>query len=190
VRKDLESTRLSVAYYYTDIKDFIVGTRTGRIVDGSQEVTKTNGGEGYVSGFEFEIQQGLTEHLSLFGWMSWQDGDLERDGVLEPMSRIMPLTAEAGVRWSPCEAVWVELLAYGSAQQDLLPLRDQLDTERIPPGGTPGYVIGTLRGGYDLGNGLSLTAALENFTDEAYRVHGSGINGPARNFILAADWRF
>lgn len=190
VRKDHESTRLSVAYYYTDIKDFIVGTRTGRIVDGSQEVTKTNGGDGYVSGFEFEIQQGLNEHLSLFGWMSWQDGDLESDGVLEPMSRIMPLSAEAGVRWTPCGAVWVELLAYGSARQDLLPLRDQLDTERIPPGGTPGYVIGTLRGGYDLGNGLSLTAALENFTDEAYRVHGSGINGPARNFILAADWRF
>jgi hemoglobin/transferrin/lactoferrin receptor protein len=190
VRKDLETTRLSVAYYYTDIKDFIVGTRTGRIVDGSQEVTKTNGGEGYVSGFEFEIQQGLSEHLTLFGWMSWQDGDLEQNGVLEPMSRIMPLTAEAGVRWTPCEAVWVELLAYGSAEQDLLPLRDQLDTERIPPGGTPGYVIGTLRGGYDFGNGLSLTAALENFTDEAYRVHGSGINGPARNFILAADWRF
>jgi outer membrane receptor protein involved in Fe transport len=68
--------------------------------------------------------------------------------------------------------------------------RNQLDVERIPPGGTPGYVIGTVRGGYDLGNGLSLTAALENFTDEAYRVHGSGINGPERNFIFGAEWTF
>lgn len=190
VRKELETTRLSAAYYYTEITDFIVGTRTGRIVDGSDEVTKTNGGEGYVSGVELEIRQGLTENLTLFGWLSWQDGDLEQDGVREPMSRIMPLTAEAGVRWTPCDAAWIELLAYGSAEQDLLPLRDQLDVERIPPGGTPGYVIGTLRGGYDLGNGLTLTAALENFTDEAYRVHGSGINGPERNFIFGAEWRF
>ncbi len=190
VRKDLESTHLSAAYYYTEITDYIVGKRTGRIVSGANEVTKTNGGEGYVSGVELEIEQGLTENLTLFGWLSWQDGDLEKDGVREPMSRLMPLTAEAGVRWSPCDRAWVELLAYGAAEQDLMPLRDTLDTERIPPGGTSGYVIGTLRGGYDLGNGLTLTAALENLTDEPYRVHGSGINGPERNFILGAEWKF
>lgn len=190
VRNELETTRLSAAYFYTEITDYIVGTRTGRIVDGSDEVTKTNGGEGYVSGVELEIEQGLTENLTFFGWLSWQDGDLEQGGVREPVSRLMPLTAEAGVRWTPCESAWVELLAHGSAEQDLLPLRDQLDVERIPPGGTPGYVIGTLRGGCDLGNGFTLTAALENFTDEAYRVHGSGINGPERNFILGAEWRF
>ncbi|MCB1205823.1 MAG: TonB-dependent receptor [Verrucomicrobiae bacterium] len=190
VRRDLEDTRLSLAYYHTDIKDLIVGNRTGRIVDGSQEVTKINGGEGYVNGFEFEIEQGLTEELTLFGWLSWQDGDLESGGVREPLSRIMPFSAEAGIRWQPCDDAWVELLAYGAAKQDLLPARDTLDTQRIPPGGTSGYVIGTVRGGYELGNGLTLTAALENFTDESYRVHGSGINGPERNFILGVEWKY
>lgn len=190
VRREEERTRASASWFYTDIEDFIVGTRTGRIVDGSNEVTKINGGNGYVSGVEMEIEQGLTETLTLFGWWSWQDGDLEANGLREPVSRLMPFTAEAGIRWTPTDDVWVELLAYGAAQQDLLPARDVLDTERIPPGGTPGYVIGTVRGGYDLGNGLSLTAALENFTDEAYRVHGSGINGPERNFIFGAEWKF
>lgn len=190
VRKELETTRVSAAYYYTEITDYIVGTRTGRIVDGSQEVTKTNGGDGCVSGFELEIEQDLTGTLTLFGWMSWQDGDLEQGGVREPLSRLMPLTAEAGVRWTPCDDVWVELLAYGAAAQDQLPARDVLDVERIPPGGTPGYVIGTLRGGCDLGEGLALTAALENVTDEAYRVHGSGINGPERNVVVGVEWRF
>lgn len=190
VRRKLGGTRLFMSYYYTDIKDLIVGTRTGRIVDGSLEVTKINGGEGYVNGFEFEIEQGLAEAVTLFAWLSWQDGDLEANGIREPVSRIMPFTAQAGVRWTPAEGAWVELLAYGAAEQDRLPARDALDTQRIPPGGTPGYVIGTLRGGCDLGNGLALTAALENLTDESYRVHGSGINGAARNFILGAEWRF
>lgn len=190
VRREEDRTRASASWFHTDIEDYIVGTRTGRIVDGSNEVTKINGGNGYISGVEMEIENGLTDNLTLFGWWSWQDGDLEANGLREPVSRIMPFTAQAGIRWTPTDDIWVELFAQGASEQDLLPLRDTLDTERIPPGGTPGYVIGTVRGGYDLGNGLSLTAALENFTDETYRVHGSGLNGPERNFIFGAEWRF
>jgi len=191
VRGQSKRTRASATWFHTEIEDLIVGTRTGRIVDGSDEVTKINGGDGYVSGVEMEIEQGLTDQLTLFGWLSWQDGDLESGGLREPMSRLMPFTAEAGVRWENPEGdVWVELLAYGSGAQDKLPTRDLFDTDRIPPGGTPGYVIGTLRGGWQLGNDLTLTAVLENFADEAYRVHGSGINGPERNFIFGAELRF
>lgn len=191
LRREVGRNRSSLSYYYTDIENLMVGTRTGRIVDGLAEVRKTNDGEGYVSGIEWEMQQGLTEQLTLFGWLSWQDGDLVQGGLREPLSRIMPFTAEAGIRWENGEGdVWVELLAYGATSQTDLPLRDQLDTDRIPPGGTPGYVIGTLRGGVEVCEGFTITAALENFTDEAYRVHGSGINGPERNFIIGAEWRF
>ncbi|MEQ1841255.1 MAG: TonB-dependent receptor, partial [Verrucomicrobiales bacterium] len=189
IRRGNEKTRASAAWFYTDIEGLIVGTRTGRIIDGANEVTKINGGDGHVSGVELEIEQDLTGQLTLFGWMSWQDGDLETGGIREPMSRLMPFTAEAGIRWENTDGdVWVELLAYGADKQDKLPARDLLDTERIPPGGTPGYLIGTLRGGWELNKGLTLTAALENVTDEIYRVHGSGINGPERNFILGAEW--
>jgi len=41
-----------------------------------------------------------------------------------------------------------------------------------------------------MNDGLTLTAGLENFTDEAYRVHGSGINGAGRNVLVGAEWRF
>ena len=41
-----------------------------------------------------------------------------------------------------------------------------------------------------MNDGLTFTAGLENFTDEAYRVHGSGINGVGRNFIFGAEWKF
>jgi len=191
IRRGNEKTRASAAWFYTDIEGLIVGTRTGRIIDGANEVTKINGGDGHVSGVELEIEQDLTGQLTLFGWMSWQDGDLETGGIREPMSRLMPFTAEAGIRWENTDGdVWVELLAYGADKQDKLPARDLLDTERIPPGGTPGYLIGTLRGGWELNKGLTLTAALENVTDEIYRVHGSGINGPERNFIFGAEWTF
>lgn len=191
LRAEREKTRASVAYYYTEIEGLIVGSRTGRIVDGAFEVTKMNGGDGYVHGVEVEAEQGLTDELTLFGWLSWQDGDLETGPVREPLSRLMPFTAEAGLRWSGGDGTLrLEILAVGSDRQDHLPLRDQLDTQRIPPGGTPGYVIGTVRGAWQVQEDLTLTAGLENFTDEAYRVHGSGINGVGRNFLFGAEWKF
>lgn len=191
LRAERERTRASLSYYYTDIEGLIVGTRTGRIVDKAFEVTKKNGGDGYVHGFEFEAEQGLSDDLTLFGWLSWQDGDLVIDTVREPISRLMPFTAEAGLRWTGLDGrLRLELLAIGAVRQDHLPLRDQLDTQRIPPGGTPGYVIGTMRGAWQMNDGLTFTAGLENFTDEAYRVHGSGINGAGRNFVFGAEWKF
>ena len=52
----------------------------------------------------------------------------------------------------------------------------------------------TFTGAYGAGwrpmKGFSLTGAIENLTDEDYRIHGSGLNEAGRNFILAADWRF
>jgi hemoglobin/transferrin/lactoferrin receptor protein len=37
---------------------------------------------------------------------------------------------------------------------------------------------------------MTVIAAVENLTDEDYRIHGSGLNEPGRNFIIGADLRF
>ena len=48
----------------------------------------------------------------------------------------------------------------------------------------------TVRGGWRVWKGLTLIGAIENLTDEDYRIHGSGQNEPGRNFVISADWRF
>ena len=73
---------------------------------------------------------------------------------------------------------------------DRLSADDERDTQRIPPGGTPGYAVLTLRGGTTVLEGLDLTLALENVADEDYRIHGSGVNEPGRNLVLQAEWTF
>ena len=35
-----------------------------------------------------------------------------------------------------------------------------------------------------------VTAAIDNLTDEDFRIHGSGVNEPGRNFLIAGDFRF
>ncbi len=68
--------------------------------------------------------------------------------------------------------------------------RDQADTQRIPPGGTPGYTVIGVRGSWEPYPGVELFAGVENLTDRDYRVHGSGSNEPGVNFVAGFDWRF
>ena len=103
----------------------------------------------------------------------------------------MPPTAEIGVRWQTESArYWCELEGDFAAEADKLSVEDKLDTQRIPPDGTPGYAVCHLRIGARLTSTLELNLALENILDEDYRIHGSGVNEPGRNLILTAVCSF
>ena len=109
----------------------------------------------------------------------------------DTLGRRMPLTGEAAVRWQPAGgSFWLEAVVDAAEKATELSADDARDTQRIPPGGTPGYAVLTLRGGIDLLEDLALTVALENVTDEDYRIHGSGVNEPGRNLVVQADWTF
>ena len=85
---------------------------------------------------------------------------------------------------SPDQRWWVEGRITAAARQDELSARDQGDTQRIPPGGTPGYLVASVHAGVQVTENLQLNAALENITDEDYRIHGSGVNQPGISAII------
>jgi outer membrane receptor protein involved in Fe transport len=60
---------------------------------------------------------------------------------------------------------------------------------RIPKGGTPGWMIVNLMAGYDA-KYFSVNAVAQNLTDKDYRTHGSGINGVGRSLWLTLTGRF
>lgn len=186
-----------IAGYYTWIEDLIVRAPTGETVDELQEVTKKNAGEGYVAGVELTLGWQVAEdwHLRLSG--SWMEGQADAYPTSDPLavrdyvSRLMPLTGQAAVRWQPAgEAYWLEAVVDAAEKADRLSADDERDTQRIPPGGTPGYAVLTLRGGATVLDDLLLTVALENVADEDYRIHGSGVNEPGRNLVVQAEWTF
>jgi hemoglobin/transferrin/lactoferrin receptor protein len=51
-------------------------------------------------------------------------------------------------------------------------------------------MVFTARAGWQINKQATLTAAVENIADKDYRIHGSGVNEPGRNFIMAVDVRF
>lgn len=186
----------SLAYFYTDISDLIVRRPTGRVIGGSNEVSKANAGDGFVHGVEFGGEWQLSPQWSLFGNVTWMEGEADafgRSGASqrEPLSKIQPITGTGGIRWTQTGGnVWVELVCTATDRADRLSSGDLSDTQRIPPGGTPGYTLLSLRSGWQVNDHITVLATLENLLDEDYRVHGSGSNEPGFGATLGVKVTF
>jgi len=196
VKTRYETFTAELAYFYTFIEDMIVRQPTGAIVSGANEVTKRNGGDGFVHGVELSSTWQFHPQLAVFGWATWMEGETDGYPTSAPttreeyLSRVMPLTGELGLRWdSPQRKFWAEFVTVVADAQAKLSSSDKGDTQRIPPGGTPGYGVLTVRGGWRINDHVHLSAALENILDKDYRIHGSGLNEPGRNFVVAANIR-
>ncbi len=185
------------AYFYTFIRDMIVRTPTGDMIEGERVVTKANSGDGFVHGVECDVSFKLIPEVSIGVSGSWLHGEADTyptaapDKVREPLDRLMPFMIGAVATWAPRGGrFWAESVVTMAGKQDDLSTRDAEDTQRIPPGGTPRYVVVTLRGGLRIGERLAVSAAVENVFDEEYRIHGSGQNEPGRNLILGLNWGY
>lgn len=198
VKLAYERFAAEVAYFYTFMDELIVRVPTGATTaNGDLIVNKENSGQGYVHGVELSGSVKLHRDWSVWANFTWMRGELDApavaggEDVTEPVSRLMPTTVNAGLRWThPKGRVWTEFATTFAEKQDRLASNDIRDTQRIPVGGTPGYGVYHLRVGYRPCPKATISAALENLTNEDYRIHGSGVNEPGRNFVLTAELQF
>ncbi|MCX6854836.1 MAG: TonB-dependent receptor [Verrucomicrobia bacterium] len=194
-RWERDAAHFGLNLFYTQMRDLIVRTPTGKVINGETEVTKTNGGTGYLMGIELDAAAPITQQLSLYGNFAWTDGEEESKDVngrqiKEATNRLIPWTANAGLRYQFNDAIWVAFELEAAAKVDKLSTTNRLDTERIPPGGTPSYAVLHLRAGWRVNDHLTFNGAIENLTNKEYRNHGSGINQPGLNFVVAATLSF
>ncbi len=102
-----------------------------------------------------------------------------------PLSKVPPLNGTFEARWRDLHSgVYAAAAMRWARTQDRLSPADYSDA-RIPLGGTPGYTVFDLRAGWRTDQWL-LSLVFENIFDNAYRVHGSSINGPGRGVIASA----
>nr|HPI33309.1 TonB-dependent receptor [candidate division Zixibacteria bacterium] len=184
-----------VAVFYTAIRDLIIRVPTGEMLEDNYVVTKRNAATGYVTGLEARAAVYLGAGLTVAAGGAWIDGRADSyptssgEEAREPLDRLMPpeFTCEAVWR-SADRRMWAggELTVAG--RQDNLSAADRQDTQRIPPGGTPGYAVVQVRAGVKVGRAVTVSAALDNVFDAAYRIHGSGVNEPGRNLAVSLTW--
>jgi outer membrane receptor protein involved in Fe transport len=194
----------SAFYHRSSLNDLLVRTRSqaGGLSffdlngNGAQEggepnvLKKENLGEARISGWELDLAYTPAGGVTLFGNYARTEG---RDLVLDtPLSRIPPGFGTLGARVARRAirgAPWVELIYTFAGDQRELSAADVADS-RIGPGGTDGFGVLRLRGGFAVGTRFRASLAVENLTDERYKYHSSGIDRPGRQFVLGAEYRF
>ena len=196
--------RFTTSFYHTWIQDMIVRSP----VESGQSNTLKSNGDGYLQGIELEVAYDWTPSWNSTLSFSWMDGEVEQlldnnssgtvaiEGrnytpVDRTTTRLMPVQTQLITSYRPDGSPWMgelSILAVGEA--DKLSLKDETDKSRIPVNGTPGYVLVGLMCAYEWNESSSISLAIENIEDIDYRVHGSGLNGPGRNFVLTYSQNF
>ena len=199
-----DSWKWEASYYYTWITDMIVRSP---IESGKSDVLKANA-NGFIHGLEIQVGHAWSSSWSSQFRISLMDSEVEQlldnnaagsisidgrnyDPIKRATTRLMPPQFHFVTRYAPPKSNWwgdISILAVGKA--DDLSLKDETDSSRIPPNGTPGYALVGISGGRQWGEGSSVFLAVENLGDVDYRVHGSGLNGGGRNFIFSFSRSF
>lgn len=155
---------------------------------GEQSVfQRKNIGKARIQGVEAEGQIQILSTWTVLGNLAWIRGDNLVNNT--PLRRIPPIKGKFGIEWRLKKNLWVECYNLFATKQDRLAPGDQTDP-RIPIGGTPGFLTYNIRGGLDLNRFGNVTVSWENITDKAYRLHGSGIDGPGINLVVGYELTF
>lgn len=181
----------SVALFRSDLADLVDRVPSqylgSPIYEGQRVFQRANVGRAYIQGAEAWLEFGLGERVSLLVTSAYTFGAIKGSGV--PVRRIPPVHGDVVLRVQP--GMRLDLLAelrYAGAQRRLAP--GDLADHRIDPAGTPGFRVVNLRVSQRLSGNVRALAGFENVFDSAYRVHGSGIDGPGRQAWLAARLSF
>jgi len=194
VKANFDKLRGQAFYYWNNLENLIAREQISTIPDPLDPTStiavlqRRNVGQAEIHGFELAGEYLMTPRWSLYGnfWTTY--GQNLSDN--EPLSRIPPAQGIFGLRWrSPKHRNWFELYAWIAQPQRRLSARDQRDS-RIPDGGTPGYETINIRTGWELCRHQRISIGIENIFNEAYRVHGSGVDGPGISGHFAYERKF
>jgi len=185
--------KLSASAYSTRIHDLLGsadaeynGSGTIQINESMYKVkTKKNIGQAFIRGFEIAVNYNFFRKLNLRANFTHTYG--QNSTLTEPVGGIPPAYGLIGLNWQTTSC-FCDLYCRFARKQTRLSADDR-DDPRIPIGGTPGWQTLNFRSGLELTQYLFLQLAIENIFDLNYREHGSGVNGPGRNFILSLRFK-
>ena len=190
LKQDGPRWRWQIVEFWTSIHDYITRipvNNLGQLDLTSNTFIRTNT-QAYINGTELSGELLLAGGWSSYGNFWYTYG---QDRVLnEPVSRIPPAQGILGLRWrNESHTRWWDLYTWMVNRQDRYAFVNTRDA-RFPVGGTPGYATLNLRSGRTLGARRQHRVSwnIENLTNKAYRVLGSGVDGPGVNGIFTWEY--
>lgn len=193
---------LDIATYYTYLedalvrKDFSLNGETEIVYNGELSNVQAiqNASEARIYGLEVGAQYKFNDGLKLNMQYNIVKGTEARDGIDVPVRHVAPSFGTTHFIWEKDKLtidafadyngeLSFEKLAPSEAVKDYL---YALDENGNPY--SPSWYTLNLRTRYQLLKSLSVTASLENITDQRYRPYSSGISAPGRNLIVALKY--
>lgn len=197
VHMDEDEWQGSLALWHTRGEDLIIRQRTTQTIGANTVVTKSNAGEGFLQGVDLALSRDLGRNWTLFGTCTLTDGSMldypsnSTTPVFGPPSRLTPIQGMLGLRWEIDDGRFtLQPTVQMVAHQDRLSFSDIRDTQRMPPGGSPGYTIIGFDARWKVGSTTDAWLSLANVGDVEYRVHGSGVQEAGFNLVLGVETRF
>ena len=180
----------NISGFYTALSDLVTRVRStfeGQPkYEGSDVYKKENAATSFIRGTELDFAWSISQKFNLQGSLTYAFG--QNTTAHEPMRRIPPLNGRIGLQYQPVKNWFNRIDFLYASKQDRLASGDKSDP-RIPKGGTPGWEVLNLRSAYQFKQ-VELQAGLNNLFNEAYRTHGSGIDGVGRSVWIGLDWKF
>jgi len=196
---------LDITAYYTSLqnamvrRNFTLNGQDSILYDGtlSQVQAIQNAAKANVYGLQFSMNIDLPRGFAFRTNLNVQHGEEELDdGRVSPSRHAAPffgvsrLMYEAGLLRMEAYLQFqgersFEDLAVDERGKDEIYAKDDQGRNFAPAW----YTL-NVKAQYQVSEAFSLSGGLENITDQRYRPYSSGLSGPGRNFILAANVAF
>jgi hemoglobin/transferrin/lactoferrin receptor protein len=189
IKRVTEKSYLHVTAYHNNLTDLIDRVRAtyegDSLINGDKVYTKANTGNAVIYGFEAEFSTWIATSFRLLSHVTYTYG--RNETANEPLRRIPPVFGRLTGEYHR-NNFFVAMDWTGAGEQDRLSSGDRSD-HRIDPEGTPGWGIVSIRAGYSY-RSLSVETGMENILDQAYRIHGSGMDGYGRCAWIRTSFKF
>lgn len=157
----------------------------------SKVSTSTNANKAFIYGLHGQLNAKLCSSLSVKSTINYTYGRIKGPTSNTPLDHIPPLFGQTGLQLQLKKFKadffaqyngWKRLENYSSSGEDNL--------QYATIDGTPSWCVFNLRTAYQLNKKLQVQAALENITDQNYRMFASGISSAGRNLVLTLRGSF
>lgn len=197
--------KIDVSAYYTSLqnaltrRDYTLNGEDSILYDGSLSQVQAiqNAATAHVYGVQAGFKLNLPDGFELSSDFSYQKGTEELDnGEESPSRHAAPWFGVTRLSYQ-LDKLNMQLYTNYSGKREFedLPEEEKGKTEiyAIDENGnpwSPGWHTINFKANYQFADHLSVSAGLENITDQRYRPYSSGIVAPGRNFILSLRANF
>jgi hemoglobin/transferrin/lactoferrin receptor protein len=197
--------KIDVTAYYTLLnnamvrRDYQLNGQDSIIFDGvnSQVQAIQNAAVANVYGVQTGIELKLASGLNFSSDINYQMGEEELDdGSVSPSRHAAPLFGTTRLNFKT-KGLLVQVYANYQAERShaKLAVEERAKTEIYAfdeNGSTyaPAWYTLNFKMNYQLWEGFSLNAGVENITDQRYRPYSSGMSAPGRNYVISLNLRF